>query len=122
LESTSLPIAQYAKDHPDFITVTCLEWKPVLQDDRFKEVIIPSLSFLSKANRVTVYAFVIMENHFHLVWQIMNDHTSEAVQRDFLRFTSQQILKVLRNEQSPMQDLLLVNAKDRKHRCGSVIR
>jgi hypothetical protein len=42
----SLHIAQYAKDHPDFITVTCLEWKPVLQDDRFKEIIISSLSFL----------------------------------------------------------------------------
>jgi putative transposase len=72
--------------------------KPVLQDDRFKEIIISSLSFLSKANRVTVYAFVIMDNHFHLIWLIMNEHTREAVQRDFLRYTSQQILKVLRNE------------------------
>jgi REP element-mobilizing transposase RayT len=111
----SLHIAQYAKDHPDFITVTCLEWKPVLQDDRFKEIIISSLSFLSKANRITVYAFVIMENHFHLIWQIMNEHTREAVQRDFLRYTSQQILKVLRNEQSPIQHYLVVNARDRKH-------
>jgi putative transposase len=95
---SSLNIAQYAKDHPDFMTVTCLEWKPVLQEDRFKEIIISSLSFLSKANRVTVYAFIIMDNHFHLIWQIMNEHTHEAVQRDFLRYTSQQILKVLRNE------------------------
>jgi putative transposase len=112
---SSLPIVQYAKDHPDFITVTCLEWKPILQEDRFKEIIISSLSFLSKANRVTVYAFVIMDNHFHLIWQIMNEHTREAVQRDFLRYTSQQILKVLRNEQSPMQQDLVVNSRDRKH-------
>jgi REP element-mobilizing transposase RayT len=82
-----LPIAQYAKDHPDFITVTCLEWKYILQDDRFKDIITSSLSFLSKQNRITVYAFVIMQNHFHLVWQIMNEHTREAVQRDFLKFT-----------------------------------
>jgi putative transposase len=108
-------VAQYAKDHPDFITVTCLEWKPVLQDDRFKEIIISSLSFLSKANRVTVYAFVIMGNHLHLIWQIMNEHTRDAVQRDFLRYTSQQILKILRNEQSPIQHDLVVNARDRKH-------
>ena len=110
----ALHTALYAKDHPDFITVTCLEWKPVLQDDRFKEIIISSLSFLSKDNRVTVYAFVIMQNHFHLIWKIMNEHTREAVQRDFLRYTSQQILKVLRNEQSPIQQDLVVNAKDRK--------
>ncbi|MFD0999423.1 hypothetical protein ACFQ21_08900 [Ohtaekwangia kribbensis] len=41
-------------------------------------------------------------------------NTREAVQRDFLRYTSQQILKVLRNEQSPIQEDLVVNAKDRK--------
>jgi hypothetical protein len=41
-------------------------------------------------------------------------NTREAVQRDFLRYTSQQILKVLCNEQSPVQEDLVVNAKDRK--------
>ena len=44
----------------------------------------------------------------------MNEHTREAVQRDFLRYTSQQILKVLRNEQSPIQQDLVINTKDGK--------
>lgn len=104
----------YAKQHPDFITTTCLEWKPILENDSFKDIIISSLRFLSNENRVTVYGFVIMINHFHLVWQIKGDHAREDVQRDFLKFTGQQILKQLRNESSPLQDELLVNAKDRK--------
>ena len=104
----------YSSRYADFITITCLEWKPLLEQDRFKEIIVASMSFLTKANRVSIYAFVIMPNHLHLIWQIMGDHKREDVQRDFLKFTSQQILKVLRNERSPIQDELLVHAKDRK--------
>jgi putative transposase len=103
----------YAKQHPDFITVTCLEWKPLLARDSFKDVIISSLRFLNNNNRVIVYGFVIMSNHFHLIWQIMGDHKRADVQRDFLKFTGQQMLKLLRNESSPLQNELLVNAKDR---------
>jgi putative transposase len=105
----------FSKYYPEFITVTCLEWKPVLEDDRFKDIVIESLSFLTKANRITVYAFVIMRNHFHMIWQILGEHKREEVQRDFLKFTSQQILKILRKEQSPMLGELLVRAKDRKY-------
>jgi putative transposase len=105
----------HAKQHPDFITTTCLEWKPVLEDDRFKSIITDSLQFLSIEQRVTVYAFVIMQNHFHLIWQVLGDYLRDAVQRDFLKFTGQQILKHLRNEASTFQEELLVNAKDRKH-------
>jgi putative transposase len=70
---------------------------------------------LINEQRVTVYAFVIMQIHFHLIWQILGDHLRDAVQRDFLKYTSQQILKHLRNEKSKLLMELLVNAKDRKH-------
>jgi putative transposase len=46
---------------------------------------------------------------------MLGDHKAEDVQRDFLKFTSQQILKVLRNEKSELLNELTVNAKDRKH-------
>jgi putative transposase len=104
----------YSKHYPDFITITCLNWIPLLREDRFKDIIIESLSFLCRSNRVSVYAFVIMSNHMHLIWQIMGENERQAVQRDFLKFTGQQILKILRNEKSPLQNDLLVNAKDRK--------
>lgn len=105
----------YSKEHAEFITVTCLEWKPVLCDDKFKNIIVDSLTFLSNAQRVNIYAFVILNNHFHLIWQVIGDHKRDDVQRDFLRYTSQQILKQLRNVQSSLLDELIVNAKDRKH-------
>jgi len=63
----------YAKEYAEFITVTCLDWKLVLSDDRFKDIIVDSLNYLSKEKRIWLYAFVIMNNHFHLIWQMVNE-------------------------------------------------
>lgn len=104
-----------AREYPDFITVTCLDWIPVIMEDRFKEIIIESLKFLTHDNRIAVYGFVIMPNHLHMIWQMLGEHKREDVQRDFLKFTSQQILKHLRNEHAMLQKRLVVDAKDRKH-------
>ncbi len=103
------------KQFADFLTVTCLEWKDVLIDNRFKDIVVESLSFLCKANKISVYAFVIMSNHFHLIWQMLADYRRNEVQRDFLKFTSQQILKTLRNEESAILKELLVQSADRKY-------
>ncbi|MFM7487750.1 MAG: REP-associated tyrosine transposase [Cytophagales bacterium] len=105
----------YAKQHSEFLTVTCLEWKHVLKEDRFKNIITGSLSFLVKEQRINIYGFVIMPNHFHLIWQMLGDHKRDDVQRDFLKYTGQQILKRLEKEKLPMLQELLVHAKDRKH-------
>jgi putative transposase len=56
-----------------------------------------------------------MSNHFHLVWQMLKDYKREDVQRDFLKFTGQQILGHLRRTRNHVLADLLVNAKDRKH-------
>jgi len=104
-----------SKYYPEFITITCLNWLPVLRPKDHKDIIIESLRFLVQAERVKVSCFVVMENHFHLIWQVMGDHTREDVQRDFLRFTAQQILKNLRNNKSQMLSDLLVQSKDRKY-------
>jgi len=104
----------FTKYYSEFITVICLEWLPVLANDKHKEIITESLRFLVKEKRVHVYDFVLMSTHFHLIWQVMGDHKREDVQRDFLRFTAQQILKQIRNDNSPLLEQLVVNAKDRK--------
>ncbi len=104
-----------SKEHADFLTVTCLEWKHVLKEDRLKDIVIESLVYLTKAKRIYVYGFVIMSNHFHLIWQMIAAHKRNEVQRDFLKYTSQQILKAMRTEKSKLLDELLTNAKDRKY-------
>ena len=105
----------YSSTHPEFITVTCLEWKHLLAEESNKDIIVNSLRFLSKEQRAVIYGFVIMNNHFHMIWHIMNPHKREDVQRDFLRFVAQQLLKVFRNTKSPFLNEIEVNARDRKY-------
>ena len=104
-----------SKYHPEFVTVTCLNWVPVLAAKEHKIIILESFKFLVKEGRVKICSFVLMGTHFHFIWQVMGDHKREDVQRDFLRFTSQQILKNLRNSNSPLLNELLVEAKDRRY-------
>ena len=104
-----------SKYHPEFITVTCLKWVPILEAQEHKDIVIESLRFLVKGGRVKVSCFVLMDTHFHLIWQVMGEHKREDVQRDFLRFTAQQILKSLRNINSSLLNELLVEVKDRKY-------
>lgn len=103
------------KQYPEFITVTANDWLPVLSRDIDKQIILDSLQFLVNAHRIKVTAFVLMDTHFHLIWQVLGEHNRENVQRDFLRFTAQQILKQLRNEKSKLLSKLQVNTKDRKY-------
>jgi putative transposase len=51
-----------------FFTATILEWKKLLKPDKYKDILVQSLPYLVKEARVKVYAFVIMDNHIHLIW------------------------------------------------------
>lgn len=102
-------------EHPQFITVTILEWKHLLKPDKYKKIILDSLSFLVRENRVKVYGFVIMSNHFHLIWQIQAKSTKSDVQRDFLKFISQQIKFDLERNHTEVLSHFEVNKADRKY-------
>ena len=58
-------------ESPQFFTATILEWKRLLKPDKYKDIIISSLEFLVNNKTVEVNAFVIMDNHIHLIWQMM---------------------------------------------------
>jgi putative transposase len=105
----------YAPEYPEFSTVTCLNWNRVLENDKEKEIIIESMRFLVREKRVTIFGFVLMSNHFHFLWQMMAHHNRENEQRNFLKFTAQQILKSLRNDKSEVLRELFVEARDRKY-------
>lgn len=100
---------------PQFFTATNLWWKPLLKIDAHKDIIIDSLRFLVKDNRILLYAFVLMPNHIHLIWRIKQPHTPSDVQRDFLRFTGHQFQKYLRNHNPGFLEHFRVNDADRKY-------
>jgi hypothetical protein len=62
---------------PQFYTATILEWKPLLNPDKYKQIIIESLQYLTTNKKITLYAFVIMNNHIHLIWQALPGNIPE---------------------------------------------
>ena len=88
-------MAPFITEYPQFFTATNLEWKKLLTPDKYKDIIISSLRFLVNDKRANIFAFAIMENHIHLIWQMMPDNDPGAVQRDFLKYIAQRIQKDL---------------------------
>jgi putative transposase len=100
-------------EYPQFFTATNLEWKKLLRPDKYKDIVIESLRFLVQEKRIIMYAFVIMENHLHLIWQMQAGINPRAVQRDFLKYTAQQIKNDLKKNHPKVLAHFKVGAKDR---------
>ncbi len=99
-----------------FSTATILNWHPLLKDNAFKDVLIGSLQALTKQNLLTVFGFVIMPNHLHIIWsENKNTTRKESVQASFFKYTAHQFLKVLKKSDENLLKLFFVNKADRKY-------
>lgn len=98
---------------PQFYTATILEWKPLLNQDKYKDVIIESLRFLVIQKRIELNAFVIMSNHLHLIWQPSGEFTPENVQHSLMSFTAHQFKIDLETNHPQVLAHFKVDAKDR---------
>jgi putative transposase len=108
-------MAEIITEYPQFFTATNLEWKMLLQNDKYKNVIIESMRFIVNDNRVIIYGFVTMANHIHIIWLMKGGRQREDVQRDFLKHTAQEIKSEMVRKGLPELNQYLVNAKDRKY-------
>lgn len=105
----------YEEYFPEFITVTCYDWLPLIAAASEKEIIMESLQYLTEQHKINVYAFVLMDNHFHIIWRIKQGFKRADVQRDFLHYTAKAILKNLKIKKTELVEKIEVNLKDRKY-------
>jgi len=100
---------------PQFFTATILEWKQLLSQDKYKTVINDGLRYLTINKKITLYAFVIMRNHLHLIWQVLPDSDIESIQAGILKFTARQMRLDLITHQPLVLEKFKVDAKDREY-------
>jgi putative transposase len=105
----------YPSEWPQFYTATILNWQHLLKDDKYKNIIVESLQFCVKESKVKLYAFVIMSNHIHFVWQQIPPTTKVKLQHSFMTFTAQKIKADLQKHNPTLLESLRVNVKDRKY-------
>ncbi|MEO7982796.1 MAG: transposase [Bacteroidota bacterium] len=103
----------FITEYPQFFTATIKNWHNLLRFDRYKDIIISSLRFLVENKRISLHAFVIMSNHIHLIWQMQPLIHPSHVQRDFLKYTAQQIKRHLKKTDLEALNYFEVDANDR---------
>ena len=100
-----------------FWTDTIHDWKPLLQSDKHKSVIIESLHHLVEQSKIIIYGFVIMPNHLHILWEMLAMNGKEMPHASFNKFTSHKFLNLLRNESPELLSAFKTEDKtERAHR------
>jgi REP element-mobilizing transposase RayT len=79
----------YESRYPYFMTCTVVGWLPVFTRPTVVQIIADSWKYLQAKRGVTIYAYVVMENHLHWIAQ-MPDPGKDA--GDFKSFTARTII------------------------------
>lgn len=84
----------YEKDVPHFLTCTVVNWLPLFSKPALVDILYASWQYLQTQDRLTIHAYVIMENHLHMV-AASKDLAKEI--GDFKSFTARRIIDYLKN-------------------------
>jgi len=77
--------------YPVFFTATIRHWKKLLKPDKYKDVVLVQLREQVNKNHLIIYAYCIMDNHIHIIWQVKGDMNTSEVQKQFLEGCSKHI-------------------------------
>lgn len=102
-------------DEVYFYTVAILDWVPLLETDRFKQIVLDSLIHLVKKEKIVVYGFVIMPNHIHIIWELKAKNGKEMPHASFMKFTGHAFLEELRQINSFLLNRFKVERNSRDH-------
>ncbi|MBT4936498.1 transposase [Candidatus Peregrinibacteria bacterium] len=82
-------------EHHYFITSTIVEWLPIFTKKEYCNIIIDSLDFCQKNKGLYIHAYVILDNHIHLV---VSGKNLVQILKDFKSFSAKQIIKELKKD------------------------
>ena len=79
-----------------FVSFAVIEWLDVFTRNEYKDILIDSLAFCIKNKGMELFAWCIMSNHVHLIFRSIEGHKPELILGDFKRFTSNAIIRVIK--------------------------
>lgn len=85
----------YEATHPYFVTCTILHWLPLFTKKESVQIVIDCLKFLQGKDNLKLYAYVILENHLHLV--VQSDDIEKSM-KSFKQYTAKALLDLLKKE------------------------
>jgi REP element-mobilizing transposase RayT len=79
----------YNTEVPHFLTMTIVDWLPIFANREIADIILDSLRYLQEEKKAKLYAYVIMENHFHCI--VQSDELRRVIQ-SFKSYTARAII------------------------------
>ena len=104
-----------------FVTFSIVYWVYLFSRQAYRDLIVDNLNFCHKEKGLTIYAWVIMSNHLHLIIQSKEGKLSDII-RDFKSFTSKRLIEAIKtNIQESRKDWLvwMFERAAKKHKRNS---
>ena len=101
---------QYKAHTPDglyFMTCTMVDWIDLFTRAAYKLEIIRSLKYCQQHKGLQLYAWCLMPSHLHLIAAAAEGLKLGPIMRDFKKFTAQNILKLINEENESRRDWML---------------
>jgi REP element-mobilizing transposase RayT len=106
-----------------FLTIKSIDGLPILINEKYYQIILDSLKFCRRHKGWRIYAYAILINHLHLVLKLLKGFSLSDTMRDFKKYTSNQILKRLKEDkQYDLLEELKIAANKTKDRNSKVWR
>jgi len=95
-------------DYPHFITYSVVNWVDALSRPAYKEIVIKSLEHCILNKGLILHAWVIMNNHVHLIASAQQGFKLENIMRDHKKFTAVALLEAIKeNNRESRRDWML---------------
>ena len=101
--------------YPHFLTCTIVGWQAVFTRPEAVQIVFDSWSFLQKEKGFRLYAYVVLENHLHLIASA--PELSGAI-KSFKMYTARQIIDLLESQGATVL-LRQLRALKRRHKTES---
>ena len=101
---------KYTPHNPDglyFLTLTAVEWVDVFTRREYKQVIVDSLRYCQQHKGLELYGWCLMPSHLHLLARAAEGFTLGPIIRDFKKFTTKTIVRLVREGPESRQEWLL---------------
>lgn len=89
-----------------FITCTVVDWVDVFTRKIYRDIVIDSLNYCCCNKGLSIFAYVIMSNHIHLIIRSDAGHLSDTL-RDFKRFTAVNIINAIQQQPESRREWIL---------------
>ncbi len=76
-----------------FVTFATVQWVDALSRPDYKDIVMESLRYCINKKGLRLFAYVIMNNHVHLICSANEGYDLSGILRDLKKYTSKRIIK-----------------------------